>query len=477
MERRVKSTRNAVKQNRSRLSDMSSRLKINGFFSSGVTLLDNEDFEFSQLDIDEDYSTSSVTKLGIQMTFQVSDDINVTGQLVAKGVDNYDVEAEWAYLSWDMTENFTARIGRQRTPYYLLSEYLDVGYAYPWTRPPIEMYSLPLNNTDGLAFLYDFNVADWNFGTHVYVGEAFGDVESLGGSFRLQNRGITFTAETGSWTLRLGYSNSEVKVASIVSGGSGEELLQGINGIDGVGGLKASIDTINANAALLGLDPIASIDKLPLDGIQTDYMSAAFTYDNGSLLVIGELSNLAVEDFIQPAGDGGYLMVGYRFGKWMPHITYSRFYTDSDNDKQVQDYIDAAVAAPGALGAVTRVGALAQGVPPAQAEALASAAIGNAVSGAEDLANGLAPLIQEQASITLGVVYDINSRVKAKFDVTKYDSFGEYNNYTIDPVSGAVSSTDLDGYGRFGLTDDGKASTANLDSSTTIYTFAIDAVF
>ena len=54
MERRVKSTRNAVKQNRSRLSDMSSRLKINGFFSSGVTLLDSEDFEFGQLNIDED---------------------------------------------------------------------------------------------------------------------------------------------------------------------------------------------------------------------------------------------------------------------------------------------------------------------------------------------------------------------------------------------------------------------------------------
>ena len=265
MERRVKSTRNAVKQNRSRLSDMSSRLKINGFFSSGVTLLDSEDFEFGQLNIDEDYSTSSVTKLGIQMTFQVSDDINVTGQLVSKGVDNYDVEAEWAYLSWDVTENFTARIGRQRTPYYLLSEYLDVGYAYPWTRPPIEMYSLPLNNTDGLAFLYDFNVGDWNFGTHVYAGEGFGDVESLGGSFRLQNRGISLTAETGSWAFRLGYSNSEVEVASIDVGGSGEELLNGIEVI------YTSIDTFNATAALLSLDKIPTIEELQVDGMQTVY--------------------------------------------------------------------------------------------------------------------------------------------------------------------------------------------------------------
>ncbi|MBV1920353.1 MAG: hypothetical protein KUG73_06700, partial [Pseudomonadales bacterium] len=162
----------------------------------------------------------------------------------------------------------------------------------------------------------------------------------------------------------------------------------------------------------------------------------------------------------------------YRFGKWMPHITYSRFYTDSDNDKQVQDYIDGALAL-GQRIPISTGGAIAGGVDPAIAAATA-ATTATTLAG---LANGLSPLIQEQASITLGVVYDINSRVKAKFDVTKYDSFGEYKSYTIDPVSGAVSSTDLNGYGRFGLTDDGKANTANLDSSTTIYTFAIDAVF
>ncbi|OUR90186.1 hypothetical protein A9Q81_19510 [Gammaproteobacteria bacterium 42_54_T18] len=483
MERRVKSTRNAVKQNRSRLSDMSSRLKINGFFSSGVTLLDSEDFEFGQLDIDEDYSTSSVTKLGIQMSFQVSDDVSVTGQLVSKGVDNYDVEAEWAYLSWDVTENFTARIGRQRTPYYMLSEYLDVGYAYPWTRPPIEMYNLPLNNTDGLALLYDFNLGDWNFGTHAYIGEGFGDVDALEGSFRLQNKGISFTAETGSWTFRLGYSASEVEVDSIVAGGAGDTLLNGINGNGDVSGLVDFIAGINVASATPGINAIDQVNPLPQEGIETNYLSAAFTYDNGKLLVIGEISNLEVSDFIQPAGDGGYLMVGYRFGKWMPHITYSKFYTDAKNDEQVQEYIDAALnvskQAP-ALGllASLNAGGGADVFTDAQKDATADAI----VAGMTKLANNLEPLVQEQDSITLGIVYDINPRVKAKFDITKYNNFGKYNSYTVNvadpalfPATGTVIETELDGYGRFGLTDDADAT--NIDSSTTIYTFAIDAVF
>ncbi len=479
MERRVKSTRNAVKQNRSRLSDMSSRLKINGFFSSGVTLLDSEDFEFEQLNIDEDYSTSSVTKLGIQMSFKVSDDISVTGQLVSKGIDNYDVEAEWAYLSWDVTENFTARIGRQRTPYYMLSEYLDVGYAYPWTRPPIEMYNLPLNNTDGLALLYDFNLGDWNFGTHAYIGEGFGDVDALEGSFRLQNKGISFTAETGSWTFRLGYSASEVEVASIVADGAGDQLLNGINGEGDSPGLRGLIESLNGAGA-----GISQVNELPTDGIDTSYLSAAFTYDNGKLLVIGEISNLGVEDFIQPAGDGGYLMVGYRFGKWMPHITYARFYTDSENDEQVRDYIDAAItvgqqspliAGGAVLDAATTAAALGVPLTAQQQGALLQQVGDSSAASLSGLANSLETLIQDQESFTLGVVYDINPRVKAKFDVTQYRSFGEYTHHTIVGATGAHTGVEYDGYGRFGLTDDADAS--NIDSSVNVYTFAIDAVF
>ena len=443
MERRVKSTRNAVKQNRSRLSDMSSRLKINGFFTSGVSQGSSKDLDLNLFNIDEDYSTSSVSKFGVQMTFQVSDDIDVTGQLVAKGVDNYDVIAEWAYISWDVSDNLTARVGRQRTPYYLLSEYLDVGYAYPWTRPPIEMYSLPLNNTDGLALLYDFNMGDWNFGTHAYIGEGFGDVDQLAGSFKLQNRGVAFTAATGPWSMRFGYSNSEVKVVEIDPNGAGAALLSGIN------------DSLLPLAAFV---PGADVKALPQDGIETNYLSLAGSYDDGAWLVIAEYSNLEVKDFVQPAGDGGYVMVGYRFGKWMPHVTYSQFSTDSKNDDQVQDYIDAALAVGRAAPTLSAVPAVVAGI----------------ATGMAQIANGLETLVQQQDSITLGVVYDITSRVKAKFDVTEYSNFGEYNNYAID-AGGIVTTTELDGYGRFGLSDDADAT--DIDSSTTIYTFAIDAVF
>ena len=66
-------------------------------------------------------------------------------------------------------------------------------------------------------------------------------------------------------------------------------------------------------------------------------------YDNGSLLVMGEIANLSTETF-QPVGDAGYITVGYRFGRWMPHVTFSKFQTDSKADdriRAIQEYADA----------------------------------------------------------------------------------------------------------------------------------------
>jgi len=442
LERRTRSTRNVVKQNRSRVSDMSKRLKINGFYSSGVSQMSSSDLAFNLFDIDDDYSASSITKLGIQMTFQVSDDISVTGQLVGKGINDYNIEAEWAYLSWDISDDFTARIGRQRTPYYMLSEYLDVGYAYPWTRPPIEMYKLPLNNMDAISFLYNIEFDEIKIGLQAYLGEGFGDVDQLDGSFRIQNNGLALTAESGNWLFFLGYSYSKIEITELKPNGVFDTLEIGIN--DPLTGLKFQIDNLNEN---FGTN-ITPISILPTDEIDSTYLSAAFTYDNGHILVMAEYGNLEVKDFILPTGDGGYLMIGYHFGKWLPHLTYSKFYTDAKNDKQVSEYIEGAKSLAQFSGNATPLA----------------------------LANGLAPLIQQQTGLTLGVSYDLGTRTKLKFDMTRYDKFGTYSNYELN-AQGQVANTDFNGYGVFDLADNAKNNPSNIDTKTILYTFSIDSVF
>lgn len=469
LERRLKGTRGAVKQNRSRISDLSDRFKVNGFFSSGVKVGDGDDVSLDGFDTSSNYSTDEASRLGIQMSFEVSDDMSVTGQLVSRGDNDYDITAEWAYLSWNVTDNFTARVGRQRIPYYLLSEYLDVGFAYPWVSPPIELYNLPVSNTDGIGLLYDFTVGETNLSTQMYGGAGGGRSEELGGTFKQNHSwGIAQFVEWRDFTFRVGFNTSSLDVGDIDENGLGGQLLDGLETVAGV---------------VPGLDPVSS------SNIRTEYLSAAMNYDNGSLLVIAEIANLRVKDFLQPAGDGGYLTVGYRFGDWMPHVTYSKFYTDSKNDETVRKYMDGIIAAQPGLAAAVSAGAateavaaanqqalLLTGVPlsgaaeaaiTAQATAEATAAV---TSNLVALHNGLSSLVSQQESYTLGLTYNINPRVKAKIEATHYEGFGSYDNLTgID--AGTPSFQSVSGIGRFSGDADA------IDGHTAIYSFSVDAVF
>lgn len=420
LERKLKGTRGAVKQNRNRISDISDRFKINGFFTGGFAVNDGDPAELAIYGIEDNYSTAAVTRLGLQLTFEVTKDMNLTGQLVARGVNDYEVDAEWAYLSWDVTNDFTARIGRQRIPYYLLSEYLEVGYAYPWVRPPIELYNIPISSTDGIGLLYDFNLGDVTFSTQAYAGAGTGYADQLEGEFTLnQAWGVAQFIEWNDFTFRVGYNTSNLDVRSIDEGGVGDNLIDGTD-------LIATFSTVGS---------------LPQNNIDTEYMSAAMSYDNGSLLVMAEIANLRVRDFVQPAGDSGYITIGYRFGDWMPHFTYAKFYTDSANDEQVQEYVDAAMIA--AAGA------------PNQA----------ALQAILETRAGLQSLIQQQTSYTLGLTYNINPRVKAKLEAAHYEDFGSYDIVT------STGTTSVGGNGRF------SGEPGAIDNHTAIYSFSIDAVF
>ncbi|HVL00605.1 MAG TPA: hypothetical protein VM553_12375, partial [Dongiaceae bacterium] len=74
----LKGTRAAVKEDRTRIQEMQERLKINGFMSAGVAQNDGDDIEEPFYGISDNYSTSAISKLGVQMTFEVADNFSAT---------------------------------------------------------------------------------------------------------------------------------------------------------------------------------------------------------------------------------------------------------------------------------------------------------------------------------------------------------------------------------------------------------------
>ena len=85
------------------------------------------------------------------------DDAEVVLQIVARGrprqlsADKYELNATWAYLNYKFNEQVSIKAGRILVPVYLLSQYVDVAYAYPWIKPPQEIYGgVPFPSSNGV---------------------------------------------------------------------------------------------------------------------------------------------------------------------------------------------------------------------------------------------------------------------------------------------------------------------------------------
>jgi hypothetical protein len=120
-------------------------------FVGGATLESDETYSGYVNKIE--YDKNSV--YGLQAVSNLGDGLKATGQIIARGSENYKPEFEWMYLSYNITPTLSAKFGRIRTPFYMQSEYLEVGYTYHWIRPPEELYAAQITNMDGASLLYN----------------------------------------------------------------------------------------------------------------------------------------------------------------------------------------------------------------------------------------------------------------------------------------------------------------------------------
>ena len=83
----------------------------------------------------EGYTNEIDFKEGSLLALQASSDLGnglgVTAQIIAHGADNWDPDFEWAFISYDISEDSRLLVGKQRAPFYMYSDFLEVSYAYP----------------------------------------------------------------------------------------------------------------------------------------------------------------------------------------------------------------------------------------------------------------------------------------------------------------------------------------------------------
>ncbi len=107
--------------------------------------------------------------IGLQGKMTFSPDLTAVAQVVARGIGK-GVELDWAYGSYNLTPSLTLQVGHKRLPLYYYSDFMYVGYAYPWVRPPQDLYAWQIYAYDGANLMHKSNVGDWSLTSNVWVG-------------------------------------------------------------------------------------------------------------------------------------------------------------------------------------------------------------------------------------------------------------------------------------------------------------------
>jgi hypothetical protein len=271
---------------------------ISGFASVGAMASDTDATFLSGSDvIGESASFGADNTLGLQVSADVNKQTSVAAQLLAKGtVDSYSIAAQWAYISYELSDKVSARMGRLNFPATLFSEYQEIGFSYPWVRAPMEVYTvLPLATYSGLDLVYSFDSGQINWLIQPFIGSSPG-IKAVGGSGEATLAyGATLTANLDNGKLSFTATQAE-----------------GVEFIFSTGGADLSLN------------------------IDMTFLSAGIEYEQNNVVLIAELVNKNIHN--NPQGDirtisdmmAGYITLGYRVGDFLPHFTFS----DTRSDHQ-----------------------------------------------------------------------------------------------------------------------------------------------
>jgi len=262
------------------------------------------------------WSFNPDTRLGVQADLTLNDRVSGVVQVVSQHQydGTYTPHVEWANIKYQATSELSLRAGRIASPSYLLSESRFVGYASPWVRPPVEVYSvLPITSSDGVDATYRATFAGVNHSVQAYVGRSSVDIANGGKAKSRLNWGLNDSAEFGSLTVRAGYNSFKLDLS-----------IPAVNAL--LGGLGA-FSTAAAAVPLPAYQAVAVqaaslASKYAMNDMKISALALGVNYDPGTWF--------AMSEFVASKGDAllsdsraWYVSSGYRFGAWAPYVSYS----------------------------------------------------------------------------------------------------------------------------------------------------------
>jgi len=235
---------------------------------------------------------------GVQINANFDGGLMAVAQIVGRGVNDYDPEFEWAYISYELNDNWTVQAGKKRLPLFYYSDFYDVGFAYVWMRPPADNYTWQIFNYNGANLLYSSDIGDWSLMANIYTGKEDDKENKLLGGFFFGEQTREIWKDIIGGVVNLSRDWFEVRLTHMQY----------------------------TNERYIGSQRTLWAGKDNRDG---KFYGASFNADFGDWFILTELNLLDLEH--DGNLDTNKLSFGYRFGEYTPYFSYSSMSQDGDS--------------------------------------------------------------------------------------------------------------------------------------------------
>ncbi|ATG57619.1 hypothetical protein ATS72_006760 [Pseudoalteromonas sp. 13-15] len=343
----------------------SAEVRINGFASIvGGKSLDSDSTLYGY---DDDISFKNESVFALQLSADLMEKLTATAQIVARGENDFDAEFEWAYVTYELSDELQISAGKMRAPFFRYSDFLDVGYAYRWVRPPQSVYGIPFSTYEGLSLLHNTQLGDWDSTVQLMYGSYDGELDAI--TEKTQGELNDFAGI--NWTLA--YDWFSVRAAYLVA-----ETSFALDGTDPSG---AALNGLEAALRANSLNTLA--DDIAIDEDDSYFLGFGFSIDYDNFLFDAEYTQFEVENSILTEQTQYYASVGYRLDDVIVHFTY-----EDNDDKHDASRFDPIATVPSL-----------------------NAAINGALTG-----------VQAQSNVyTIGARYDFHPSAAFKIDFSRFE--------------------------------------------------------